>query len=141
MVAYARRRSIGQVGVAFFVPVLLEVRQVCGRGIVQVDGLGGVFRLVGLSSSAGGNNVGCGTQNLGSRGQRERPVSVGLVVIGNRPRVLGQNQHGLERFQLVLSGHAAQFRWLDGIAISGSGNTLRKQLGQALGCGGRILHA
>ena len=141
MVAHASRGSVGKVGVAFFVPVLLEVRQVCGRGIVQVDGLGGVFSLVGLGRCAGGNNVGCGTQNLSSGGQRERPVAVGLVVIGNCPRVLGQNQHGLECFHLVLSGHAAQFRWLDGITISGGGNTLRKQLGQALGCGGRIFHA
>ena len=141
MVAHASRGTVGKVGVAFFVPVLLEVRQVRGRGIVQVDGLGGVFSLVGLSRSAGGNNVGCGTQNLSSGSERKCPVSVGLVVIGNRPRVLGQDQHGLECFHLVLSGHAAQFRWLDRIAISSSGNTLRKQLGQALGCGGCILHA
>ena len=141
MVAHASRGSVGKVGVAFFVPVLLEVRQVCGRGIVQVDGRGGVFSLVGLGRCAGGDNVGCGTQNLSSGSERKRPVAVGLVVIGDRPRVLGQDQHVLERFHLVLSGHTAQFRWLDGITIIGRGNSLREQLGQALRCGGCIFHA
>ena len=141
MVAHASRGSVGQVGVAFFVPVLLEVRQVCCRGVIQINSLGGVFSLVGLGRSARGDNVGRGPQNLGSGSERKRPVAVGLVVIGDRPGVLGQDQHGLECFHLVLSGHTAQFRWLDRITISGSGNTLREQLGQALRCGGCVFHA
>ena len=132
MVAHACRCSIGQVGVALFVPVLLEIRQVCGRGIIQINCFSGVFGLVGLGSGTGGNNVGGGSQNLGSGGQRERPVAVRLVVIGNCPRVLGQNQHGFKRFHLIARRHTAQFRGFNGIAISGCSNTLRDQLGQTL---------
>ena len=132
VVAHASRCSVRQVGVALFVPVLLEIRQVRGRGVVQINSFCSVFCLVGLSSSAGGNNVGCCTQYLGSGGQRERPVAVRLVVIGNCPRVLGQNQHGFKRFHLVLSRHTAQFRGFNGITISGCSNTLRDQLGQTL---------
>ena len=132
MVAHARRCSIGQVGVALFVPVLLEIRQVCGRGVVQINRFSGVFGLVGLSSSTGGNNVGRCTQNLGSRGQRERPEAVRLVVIRNCPGVLGQNQHGFKRFHLLLRRHTAQFSGFNGITISGCSNTLRDQLGQTL---------
>ena len=133
MVAHASRCSVRQVGVALFVPVLLEIRQVRGRGVVQINSLCSVFCLVGLSSSAGGNNVGCGTQYLGSGGQRERPVAVRLVVIGNCPRVLGQNQHGFKRFHLVLSRHTAQFRGLNGIASANCCDRLWKQLSQTLG--------
>ena len=133
MVAHARRCSIGQVGVALFVSVLLEIRQVCCRGVIQINSLGSIFGLVGSSSGAGGNNVGGGSQNLGSGGQRKRPEAVRLVVIRNCPGTLGQNQHGFKRFHLFLRRHTAQFRGFNGIASANCCDRLWKQLSQTLG--------
>ena len=131
VVADARGRAVGQVGVGGLGGgPLLQVRV---GPVVEGDGAGGVGGLVVAGRLPGSDHVRGRAQRALTRGEGQGAVLVRLVVVGDGPRALGCEEHGLEGLGLVRrrdAGCRDGRRYLASLDLAHGG---RGQLGEALG--------
>ena len=104
VVADARGSAVCQVRVGNLRRRALE--QVRVRAVVEGDHPRGVGGLVVAGRLAGSDHVGRRPQRLRARRERQGSILVRLVVVGDRPRALGCEQHGLVGLRLTIRGDA-----------------------------------
>ena len=131
VVADARGRAVRQVGVGNLGGGPLQ--QVRVGAVVEGDRAGHVGGLVVAGGLPGSHHIGGRAQRALTRGEGQGAVLVRLVVVGDGPRALGGEKHGLEGLGLVRRGDASRRDGRRRLASPDCGHGGRGQLSEALG--------
>ena len=131
VIAHARGSPVGQVRVGYIGRCALQ--QVRVRPVVEGDHPRGVSRLKVACGLPRSNHVGRGAQRLRARCERQRPILIRRIVVRDRPRSLGGQEHGFVGLGLPIHGDAGDRSGGHGLAPVYLRESGGSQLGQTRG--------